>query len=74
MVIVLHPASFDEDRRGFQMAAADYALLKKRITMLGSTEGISLQAGMKGHGVAQSVAYGICLATVYVNLKSYFHL
>jgi len=67
-------ASFDADRREFQKASADYAERKKRIATLQGTTGLSHQASVKGHSVAQSIAYSVCIATVYVTLKACFRL
>jgi hypothetical protein len=67
-------AGFEADRREFQRAADDYAARKRNIALLKGTAGLTRHADLKGHGVAQSIAYGICITTVYFTLKAYFHL
>ena len=62
------------DMRDFQKAVADYAARKQQIDMLERTSGLVAYAGEKGRGVAQSLAFGICIATVYMTLKTYFNL
>jgi hypothetical protein len=66
--------TFEADIRDFQRAAADYAARKNQIATLKGASGLIHQAGVKGLGVAQSIAYGSCIATVYFTLKSYFSL
>lgn len=72
--LILTPVVFEADRRDFRKAAVDYAQRDKRIAVLKGTVGIAPQADTKGYSVAQSIAYGICIATIYTTLKAYFHL
>jgi hypothetical protein len=72
--LLLSPRGFEADARDFQRALADYAERKRQIAALQGMSGLMQEAGRKGRGIAQSLAYGICIATVYVTLKSYFNL
>jgi hypothetical protein len=72
--LLLSTQAFETDMRDFKKASADYQALKQHITALKSTKGLAHQASIKGRGIGQSIAYSVCLATVYITLKSYFHI
>jgi hypothetical protein len=61
------------DHNEFQKATQDYAARNLQITELKNQTYLARHARMAGRGIAQTVAYGICLATVYFTLRSFFH-
>jgi hypothetical protein len=72
--LLLSPQAFEADTRDFEAAMANYASLNERIKALKSNAGLPFYASMQGRGFGQSVAYCVCLATVYFTIKSCFHL
>jgi len=64
---------FVSDYREFQQAFTVYALRKTEVTELKNNTMLSRHSQMAGRGIAQIIAYGICLVAVYYTLKIYLH-
>lgn len=71
--ILLDPLIFVTDYNDFQKASAAYAERTRQIDELKTHTYLARHARMAGRGIAQTVAYTLCLATVYITFKSYFH-
>ncbi len=71
--LFLKPEVFVADYTGFNSAVAEYKMRKAHIADLKSNNSLIRQSRMAGRGIAQTLAYSLCLATVYFTLKSYFH-
>lgn len=72
--VFLGSGIFNADARDFKKASADYTARRQQIAAMQGTAGLVHHADIKGRGVAQSIAYGICIASVYVTIKSFFNL
>lgn len=72
--LLLSAQGFEADGRDFNLAVADYAARRNHIAALKNPSDLAYYANIKGRGIAQSIAYSVCLATVYITLKSYFHI
>jgi hypothetical protein len=70
--IMLNSQLFRTDHEEFQQAVADYATRGIHIKENKNHVYLSRHSRIAGRGIAQTVAYGICLTTIYITLRSYF--
>ena len=71
--IFLNPDVFVSDYEGFQRAKHEYSARKKHISELRNNTILARHSRMAGRGIAQTVAYSVCLATIYYTIKAHFH-
>ncbi len=71
--MLLNPDVFINDFHGFRKAAAAYTFRKHQIAKLKDPRERTRHARMVGRGLAQTLAYGTCVFTVYFTLRSYYH-
>lgn len=72
--VLLTPDLFVADFTAFQKAATLYAYRKLQITKLNNPKERSRHARIVGRGLAQTLAYGTSLFTIYFTLRSYYHI
>lgn len=72
--VMLNPNLFVADHQGFQRASALYAARKYQIAKLNDPRERARHARMVGRGLAQTLAYGTSLFTIYFTLRSYYHI
>lgn len=70
--LFFNPDVFVADYHGFQNAIALYKLRKTQMGELRNNNILTRHSQIAGRGIAQTVAYGICLTVVYYTLKAYF--
>lgn len=70
---LLNPDVFINDYHGFKKASSSYAFRKHQIAKLKDPRERTKHARMVGRGLAQTLAYGTCVFTVYFTLRSYYH-
>lgn len=70
---LLNPDVFINDFHGFKKAATAYTFRKYQIAKLKDPRERTKHARMVGRGLAQTLAYGTCVFTVYFTLRSYYH-
>lgn len=72
--IILSPDAFLQDYHLFNKALTTYAARKQLIAKLNDPHERARHARMLGRAMAQLLAYGGCLFTIYFTTRSYYHL
>ncbi len=71
--MMFNPDLFVKDYTGFKNAVAEHTMREAQIIELKNHKYLARHARMAGRGIAQTIAYSVCLATIYYTFKSYFH-